>query len=275
MLFEVPRIHWVNPNNTEDFISGYFLHKKCKWVICPRYQSKFDSNNIQENDFVFLNTDLIYNFVKYLNENHPKNKFIIFTQNSDLDFTKSMFELVDNYTNKIFAINCSFSHKKVKKIPLGFNDQSTDFLSKENFETTKKQNLIYVNFKLHHHQERYPCMDYFKKQNWCSVEEPVLSNNVFYERLKTFKYCVCPRGTGIDTHRFYESLMFGTIPIVKKSPLDDLYEKFPAIIVNDWSEINVESLMEDYEKNIEKYYQWKSNNKDWFTTNYWIKSYND
>ena len=82
---------------------------------------------------------------------------------------------------------------------------------------------------------------------------------------------MAPRGAGIDTHRLYESLLFGVIPIVKSSELDDLYQQFPIIIVDKWEDITYEFLIENYEENLKKYFEWFENNKDWFKSEYWIK----
>ncbi len=41
--------------NNQELVSGYEFYKLCKWNICPRYEINFNSDEIKENDFVFLN----------------------------------------------------------------------------------------------------------------------------------------------------------------------------------------------------------------------------
>jgi len=51
---------------------------------------------------------------------------------------------------------------------------------------------------------------------------------------------LCPEGNGLDTFRFYEALMLGTIPIVRRNSLAaPLYERhFKAVVVVDeWSDV--------------------------------------
>ena len=129
-----------------------------------------------------------------------------------------------------------------------------------NFDFIEKQNLIYMNFKLHHHFDRPICFDYFKKFDWVDIENNILPLKDFYDKLKTFKYCVSPRGTGIDTHRVYECLLYGVIPIVKKSTLDDLYENLPVLLVDKWEDVTYELLVNSYDENMSKYFEWKNNN---------------
>ena len=245
-------MNWRLPITKNDFISGYFYHKKCDWSVCPRYEQRFDLSKLEEDDLVFLNLDYFENLINYLNNNVVSNKFILVTQNSDRDFTKSMFDLIDRYVSKVLAINCNFSSEKVYKIPLGFNDHSTEVLDNEDFIFIEKQNLIYMNFKLHHHPDRPICFNYFNKFNWVDVENGILPLKEFYNKLKNYKYCISPRGTGIDTHRIYECLLYGVIPIVTKSTLDELYKDMPVIIVDKWEDITSEYLIETYEEHLSK-----------------------
>ena len=62
--------------------------------------------------------------------------------------------------------------------------------------------------------------------------------------LREHRFALSPPGRGLDTHRTWEALMVGTIPIVIRSPLDILYDKLPVLIVDDWSEITPEFLEE-------------------------------
>ena len=36
----------------------------------------------------------------------------------------------------------------------------------------------------------------------------------YVNELTTYRFCLCIRGNGIDTHRFWESLYLGVIPVV-------------------------------------------------------------
>jgi hypothetical protein len=60
------------------------------------------------------------------------------------------------------------------------------------------------------------------------------------------RFALSPPGRGIDTHRTWEALMVGTIPIVIRSPLDSMYDKLPVLIVDDWSVLTCEFLEEKY-----------------------------
>jgi len=60
----------------------------------------------------------------------------------------------------------------------------------------------------------------------------------YCELLRQYDFVVCPRGNGRDTHRLWESLYMGSIPIVKKGDLPpSLLSQFPIWAVESWSEV--------------------------------------
>lgn len=61
-----------------------------------------------------------------------------------------------------------------------------------------------------------------------------------YARLASdYKFVVCPRGNGIDTHRFWETLYRGSIPIVESSDWAKYFQSHgvPMLIVSDFEEL--------------------------------------
>jgi hypothetical protein len=90
--------------------------------------------------------------------------------------------------------------------------------------------------------------DHEEMKKFCTPKVP---KEQFYEMLSKFYYNVCPMGNGFDTHRFWETLMVGTIPIVKSHDFYDnllfQYPKLPIIVVKSWEElpIIIESLTQE------------------------------
>lgn len=83
-----------------------------------------------------------------------------------------------------------------------------------------------------------------------------------------YAFSISPHGNGLDCHRTWEDLILGCIVIVKKSPLDPLYDGLPVVIVNNWSEITKQNL----EIWLEKYQDAFSNPsyRERLTTQYWL-----
>jgi hypothetical protein len=83
--------------------------------------------------------------------------------------------------------------------------------------------------------------------------------NNYYMSLPSYKFVICPEGNGIDTHRLYETLMAGCIPIVERRPhIADKYRGCPILFTTDYSEINELYLRERYEDMIDKEYDFSA-----------------
>lgn len=65
------------------------------------------------------------------------------------------------------------------------------------------------------------------------------NHKIYIEQLSKYKFNLCPSGAGLDTHRFWESLLVNSIPIVKSNNLINNFEShnIPMLVVKDWSEL--------------------------------------
>jgi hypothetical protein len=57
-----------------------------------------------------------------------------------------------------------------------------------------------------------------------------------------FAFVACPHGDEWDSHRAWEALLLGSIPIVRSSALDPLYAGLPVVIVREWAEVTCARL---------------------------------
>ena len=80
--------------------------------------------------------------------------------------------------------------------------------------------------------------------------------------LKRSKFTVSPPGRGWDCHRTWESVLFGSIPVVMYSPtMVDLYHRSPVMVVSNWSQVTRESLLG---------HQVATTSKDVVFVDYWL-----
>ena len=61
---------------------------------------------------------------------------------------------------------------------------------------------------------------------------------------------LCPRGNGLDTHRAWETLYIGRIPVVAASAMDAVFERLPVIILGSWDELNNTAVLAQNESAI-------------------------
>jgi hypothetical protein len=71
-----------------------------------------------------------------------------------------------------------------------------------------------------------------------------LPAQTIHRMMRRTLFTACPRGNGIDTHRFWESLYLGSIPIVLESEMSTAYERWPVLILKEWKELLKKSRKE-------------------------------
>ena len=69
----------------------------------------------------------------------------------------------------------------------------------------------------------------------------------WYQDIMRHRMVLCPRGNGLDTHRTWEALYLGRVPVVKASEMDATFERLPVIVLNDWADLSEERLEADYQ----------------------------
>jgi hypothetical protein len=63
--------------------------------------------------------------------------------------------------------------------------------------------------------------------------------------MSEYSYVAAVRGNGVDTHRLWESLYRGSIPVIKRDLWANslIQYNLPISLVDDWDEINLSSII--------------------------------
>jgi hypothetical protein len=79
---------------------------------------------------------------------------------------------------------------------------------------------------------------------------PSLRWRQYLELLASHQFSACPRGNGIDTHRIWESLYLGVVPVVERTELSEHWRAcgLPLVLVDSWSEVTPERLSHEAEQ---------------------------
>lgn len=78
---------------------------------------------------------------------------------------------------------------------------------------------------------------------------------------------MAPRGNGEGTHRFWESLILGAIPVtMRTSYLEPMYSIFPTLMVDDYMDVTEELLEANYDR---LRMRWETKPQRWWMT-YWL-----
>lgn len=243
-------------------ISGKAFSEVCHWVIDPRYpeRPRFSFAKSKDKDLIFINGDYIDSFFESVPLVTNKRYYII-VHNSDRTFTQSKMDRFRRYIHHIYAINTDFTHPRLTTIPIGFVDSQLDFLSTFKPSCCERDIEIYINFKPQHNSEkRLACIAAFEN-NPNAVFRDRVSVSEYFNDLCRSKFVPCPEGTGIDTHRVYEAILCGAIPVVLRNSLSQMYEKLPVCIVNTWSDRFYVPSNTSFETNTNYYLHLQRNEK--------------
>ncbi len=136
-----------------------------------------------------------------------------------------------------FATNAAC--KGVDSLPLGLGNSYCPVTTKADIlasvAATPKTGLLYVNFRVETNPaQRTPLREKFRSSGWrgsVTFPESGLSAREYARQLAAHRFVLCPAGNGTDTHRMWEALYAGTIPVVEKHPALDAFRDLPILFV--------------------------------------------
>jgi hypothetical protein len=215
--------------------------------------------DVKKNDIVFVKTDFLYSghFQNIIFPNID-NEFILMTGGSDYivghdgDRSSHLKMLEDKKIKKWFCINPpNIISDKLIPMPIGFqeidrmggNQNNIKFALNNQKIWTEKKNMFYLPYHaLGNNPARNSYISYLKTLDFVYVEENKLSFSEYLQKMSEYKFIICLRGNGFDTHRHYESLLVGSVPIIENTPVRMIYENdnLPHIVVQQWADITKE-----------------------------------
>lgn len=253
------------------YLSGDTFRALCDHIF-DETKTPFKPENVTQGDIVFVKADMLEPFFASM---HPRitKSYILLTHNSSYSVPKKYAHWLDD--PKIiawFGQNIDRHHPKLFALPLGIENArwprgATTPYQNINFKMPfVKNKLLYLNISVKTNpKKRKPIVEFFKNMPFCRNTKNK-NHNQFLHDLATSFFVLSPEGRGIDCHRTWEALYCGTIPIIKNSSINELFEALPVLIINDWQEITQEYLENLYKQMCEKKY-----NMEKLYADYWFK----
>ena len=180
------------------------------------------------------------------------NSFVLLAGNSDRDFVKDDFCLPHNL-NRLYLQNSHISQNHlIRTLPIGVENlrhsmNGVPELLRSELVFSEKANKVLVGPFGNTHPQREELLGLSSSSSVVIVKDR-LKIKSFAKFASGFKYVACPRGNGIDTHRVWETLYRGSLPIVLHNEWSRSLEYLglPIIKVNSWSEDDLLSVVEKY-----------------------------
>jgi hypothetical protein len=232
-----------------------------KWCDASYWNNERPSASMDftTGDVVFCKIDEVLRFFEILRL--TRRRIILVTGEGDFpcdNFRQSFMPVnVDHW----FATNVTHPHPRVTALPLGLGSPNSSTTLKAE-EIISARDLgrasgkwLYVNFRpTTNPSERQAPFDHFHKisslSDWITFDHPFDrgNNEAFLAMLVTHRFVLCPPGNGVDTHRMWEALLAGAIPVVKRSTAMKPFYSLPILFVDDFSEVTQDLLAKAYEE---------------------------
>jgi len=210
---------------------------------------------------------------EWINHSDQNHNTILVCSSGDVELNKPLS--LTSYIKKVYTTNCNIPPDDIYQgIPYGTLPRQASMIA--NFlNNTTKNILAYANFGIGSHRSRPSIWNIVQQKDFIYKWRPSEPNGtphseethaIYFDHLARSKFCICPRGNGIDTYRMWECLMLNTIPIVTKS---DMIEHFkydlPILDIDDYNILTEQFLNDKYEEMSNKIF-----NKNFLSIEYWI-----
>lgn len=234
---------YLNKNSTDKIIifneEKYLLYKLTEFELF-------------ENAIIFCNNISLKSLFKQLNKVSNFKNIKLITHQTDQLIDEEIFKLKPDCISKWFSINVGYDHPDLVPIPLGLgNDFQNNQINSSDIQDDYFDNNgqlyphLYLNFKEStNFKERKNLYDYFSNTDWVTIENPNLSKSQYKEALIKSSFILCPWGNGVDTHRLWESLYYGKIPITKFHHTYSHLNNLPILFVDNYKDITKERLID-------------------------------
>jgi hypothetical protein len=251
----------------EEYISGKAIFDKLKYFKCNQLKDYQNLALPPDNHpiCVYCHTDFVNNVL--INLRTYTNSFILISHNSDGKITYNPKSNSDANINLMpsnllywFGQNLVDNHSQIYSLPVGLENS---YWSSENKhgqifnkskEVQKIKNLCYLNVNIDTNlQERAGLYIKLSNKNWTTKQNGRNGNNfaVYIDNIKNHSFVLCPEGNqnghsggvcAMGSHRVWETLYVGSIPVVKKSIASSYFYDLPILFIDSWEEITQDFL---------------------------------
>lgn len=224
------------------------LFSSTKKIVAPEIDFL---ETCREAKIIFTYTHLLDYFKNYIAP-RLNESFVLITHNSDNGVTDIDLELL-NHPKLLswYAQNVEFNHSKLKALPIGMANRQwgadrIQLLYKAS-KNNRKTKTLYANFNQKTHPKRANILKTLEGLPGLTKDERKDFNG-YIQDLAAHQFCLCPRGNGVDTHRFWEAQYVSCIPIILREDWTPAYSNLPILVIEKWEDLKSLNLQNEYIK---------------------------
>ena len=266
-----------------DWIQGEKFKGIVDFTYSPEHKLPDDYDNLPNTfDLALLkDKNIVYTHIGYVKQLFDviegiDKKFIVVTHSCDCSIetygirrpdgarkTQNvyLFNIPDEIPANVikwYSKNVNVADPRVESIPTGLENDRwfAGIRKKEKMLEKIKQprvirNLAYINLTIRTNpDERQVIYNLFGGERWTTTEHGTNGKEFdrYLDNIYNHKFVFSPGGNGMDSHRKWECLYVGTIPIDKRSIDNQFYQDLPICFVDDWKDITEDFLLKEYDR---------------------------
>lgn len=204
---------------------------------------------LKENDVIFCNSHYVKYLFRDLKSCNLKNLKLI-THQSDIPINESLYSKKPDCISNWYGINIEYQAYDLTPIPIGLSNYYSpknlfyNHFKNKDLAVSKKLDVIYVNFNVSTNRKvRAKLLKSLQNKESFYIEKENKDLNGYLNSLIKYKYVLCPEGNGIDTHRFWETIYSGSIPVSKKHTTLNTSQGLPVILIEDYKNLSFEEIL--------------------------------
>ena len=230
------------------YLSGDGFESICDFSVFSPRASLRKNVDLPSARSIFCRSDNIEKFIQDFGGKISASVLVL--GNSDRDFYDFNVQLPSSI-KRVYLQNSHISNHFYQTLPIGlenlrFARNGIPSLLESADLTKLKQLRLLVGPFSPTHVERLELQKWKGlKHELISFEENYLSPKKLTEVSAGYLFVACPRGNGTDTHRFWETLYRGSIPVVKRSKWSESIKNLgiPIIQLSNWDFEEFESVV--------------------------------
>jgi hypothetical protein len=200
--------------------------------------------NLQNHDLnsVYLITELIDSFEAVLKTSKFRIKKLIIGESDDHNHVSRLISLLTK-VDEIYANHLIGFHPRIRALPVGIERQvyrsggQVKSFRKKLYNDPNKRNIqILVAWNNATNMNRKRHLEKIESSKKTFIIRKRVHASTFHSMLRKTLFVPCPAGNGIDTHRVWEAIYLGAVPVILESEFCG-DATWPVIVVNNWSEL--------------------------------------
>jgi hypothetical protein len=202
-------------------------------------------------DIVFCKIDEVWRIFRALRR--TRKRIVLVTGEGFKPVTPDLYRQKPPHVAHWFGTNMFAIAEDVTPLPLGVgNAAGGSALRPEEFpvDPPRPENrslLLYANFtSATNSAVREPLSRWVAGKSWITSTGHTGDGGkaAYLEALRRHHFVLCPPGAGEDTHRMWESLYCGAIPVVRCSPVMRTFHDLPVLFVDEFRNLTEKFLRE-------------------------------